>query len=72
MLLDYRLPDGVTGIDVAKQVNAALERPVPIAIITGETTPDVLEEIRASGLAHLTKPVAPFTLRAMLMELLRG
>ena len=44
---------------------------VPTAVVTGETTTDVLEAIRASGLPLIPKPTPPFKLRALLMELLR-
>ena len=72
MLADYRLGDGTTGLDAIRRLNDLFEQPVPAAVVTGETTRDVLDEIRASGLVHLKKPVAPFKLRATLMELLRS
>jgi signal transduction histidine kinase/CheY-like chemotaxis protein len=71
ILVDYRLGNDETGLEAVQRLNAMFDVPVPAAVITGETTREVLEEIRASGFVHLTKPVAAFKLRATLMELLR-
>jgi signal transduction histidine kinase/CheY-like chemotaxis protein len=71
ILVDYRLGNDETGLDAVKRLNESFDVPVPAAIVTGETTSDVLSAMRASGFVHLAKPVAPFKLRATLMELLR-
>lgn len=39
-------------------------------VITGETTAAVLADIESSGLPRLAKPLAPFKLRAVLLDLL--
>jgi hypothetical protein len=43
---------------------------LPAALVTGDTAPDQLEEMRASGLPVLQKPLAPARLRAVLTQAL--
>jgi CheY-like chemotaxis protein/anti-sigma regulatory factor (Ser/Thr protein kinase) len=71
ILVDYRLGKAETGLEALQRLNERFEKCVPAAVVTGETTRAVLDAIHASGFVHLTKPVAPFKLRATLMELLR-
>jgi two-component system, sensor histidine kinase len=44
----------------------ALGGEVPAVLLTGETSPERLAELRGLGLPVLTKPVAPARLRALL------
>ena len=71
LVVDYELGGGFTGIDVAKKLSELAGQNIPAVVITGETTPAALTDIDASGLPHLAKPVAPFKLRAILLDLLR-
>jgi CheY-like chemotaxis protein len=72
VLLDHRLGRGETGLDAWSAARAALGGQVPAVIVTGETSPERLAELRALGLPVLTKPVAPARLRALLAALGSG
>jgi signal transduction histidine kinase len=72
LIVDYRLAGALTGVDLVKKLSEFSGQNVPAVVITGETTETVLADIRASGLPHLAKPVAPFRLRAMLLDLLKS
>jgi len=68
LVTDLRLP-GSDGLAVAAQVRAALG-PVPTLVITGNTAPEELARLAASGLPVLHKPFRPDALRAILQALL--
>ena len=70
LIVDYRLPDNVSGIDVAKKLQSCLDYPVSVLIITGDTGPERLQEADASGYPLLHKPVQPAKLRSTLQYLL--
>ncbi len=70
ILCDYRLPNGETGVEVIARLRAAAGRPVPAALITGDTAPERLREAKLAGHALLHKPVHPARLRALLEQLL--
>lgn len=70
LITDYRLPDNVSGIDVAQAIQARLAYPVGVLVITGDTGPERLREAEASGFPLLHKPVHPAKLRSTLQHLL--
>jgi signal transduction histidine kinase/CheY-like chemotaxis protein len=70
VLSDYHLGACQTGTQVIERLRRVAGRPLPAALITGDTTPDQLEEMRASGLPVLQKPLAPARLRAVLTQAL--
>lgn len=70
LIVDYRLPDHVSGIEVAKQLQESLTYSVSVLIITGDTGPERLREAEASGYPLLHKPVQPAKLRTTLQYLL--
>ncbi|ROH84540.1 response regulator [Pseudomethylobacillus aquaticus] len=65
MLADFRLSDGDTGINAAKSLRT-LYPDLPIMLISGDTAPDLLQTIRASGFKLLHKPLSLGSLRAEL------
>lgn len=69
LIADYRLRDGQTGTEAIAAVRGALGRPVPAAILTGDTAPERLREAGASGLLLLHKPLRPARLLAALTHL---
>ncbi|MHB1941714.1 MAG: ATP-binding response regulator [Acidiferrobacteraceae bacterium] len=69
IIVDYRLPDGVTGVDAVAQVRTHYGIDVPAVIITGDTAVKRLQNVEASGIEILHKPVAPARLRALLQRL---
>lgn len=68
-IVDYRLQDNVSGIEVAKKMQLYLDQPASILIITGDTGPDRLREAEISGFPLLHKPVQPAKLRSTLQYL---
>ncbi len=67
---DYRLPDGLNGIDAVAAVRESLETGLPAVIITGDTSPERLKEVSSTGLQVLHKPVNPDDLLRLLQALL--
>jgi signal transduction histidine kinase len=49
LVVDYRLPGDLSGIDVARNLVVQLGHPVPVLIITGDTGPERLQEADRSG-----------------------
>jgi signal transduction histidine kinase/CheY-like chemotaxis protein len=66
LLLDHGLGGGETGVDALSVARGVLGPDAPAVLVTGETSPERLAELRELGLPVLTKPVAPARLRALL------
>jgi two-component system, sensor histidine kinase len=69
LIVDFRLRNGETGIDIARKVAFRYGR-VPTILITGDTAPDRLREAMESGLGLLHKPVNADALREKIEVLL--
>ena len=72
ILSDYRLGGGLSGIDAVRLLREAFGKSIPAALITGDTAPETIRAIDASGLALLHKPLKPAKLRALLSHLRAG
>jgi len=70
LIVDYRLSDHSSGIDVARELQRRLNYRFGILIVTGDTGPERLREADASGFPLLHKPVQPAKLRSTLQYLL--
>ena len=70
ILADYRLRGGETGLDAIRAVYERLDAPVPAIVITGDTAPERLVEVRAGGHGLLHKPIAAHELRNAVLEML--
>jgi len=70
ILSDFRLRGEETGQGAIEVLREGLDRVIPAAIITGDTSPQRLREITASGIDVLHKPVAATDLYALLDRLL--
>jgi len=71
LLADYRLQDGCTGIHVIKEARIILKQPtLPGIIITGDTSPDILQSIENERFHTLHKPIKPAQLRTLMRHLL--
>jgi len=69
LLCDYRLADGVDGLDVGQRLRERFQLHAPLLLITGETAPERLQRVRASGVPVLFKPVSAATLLQAMAEL---
>ena len=67
LLVDYRLPEGTTGLDALKIVRSRWpERRIPAILITGSSLGGHEDEALAHDYHLLIKPVLPNKLRAMI------
>jgi CheY-like chemotaxis protein len=64
LLMDLRVDGELSGIAIANSARARIDPPPRAIIITGDTGPDALAALRASGHAWLIKPVDPRDLSA--------
>lgn len=64
LLLDLRINGELRGIAIADSARARFDSPPRAIIITGDTGPETLAALRASGHAWLIKPVDPRDLSA--------
>lgn len=63
IIADYRLGDGITGLDAIQSLSNAVGNTVPAIIITGDTSPARLRDVNASGALLLHKPIEVDELR---------
>jgi PAS domain S-box-containing protein len=66
LISDYRLGGMVTAVDAIAAVHACLPREVPTYILTGDTSPQRIQEASVLGFPLIHKPVDAHTLRALL------
>jgi len=69
-IMDYRLAGGASGIEAIKKINSTLEAELPAIIVTGETAPEQLREVKESNYPLLHKPVSAAALRSLMSYLL--
>jgi len=66
---DYRLGNGVSGIQAIGGVRALFGRQVPACLISGDTDVGLIRLAHDSGLTLLHKPVRPAKLRSLIRRL---
>jgi CheY-like chemotaxis protein len=69
LVSDYRLADWVNGIDAVRQLRATANRQIPACLMSGTSTPALVQAARNVGLTLLQKPVRPAKLRALVRRL---
>jgi CheY-like chemotaxis protein/anti-sigma regulatory factor (Ser/Thr protein kinase) len=69
LMCDYRLRGHEDGISVVEALRAEFNEDIPAVLITGDTGPERMREIEASGLLVLHKPISEDLLRASLSQL---
>jgi two-component system, sensor histidine kinase len=67
---DYRLPGEITGVQVVGEILAEAGWPIPVVLVTGDTSPERIKEAKESGFPLLHKPVKPAFLRNALGKVL--
>jgi len=70
IISDYHLGD-CTGLSVINLVQSCLTKPVPALLMSGDTSPELIERMRHNALFLLQKPVKPVHLRKVLRQLLQ-
>ncbi|MEC5384647.1 ATP-binding protein [Uliginosibacterium sp. H3] len=71
ILCDYRLGAGDNGAMVIEALRNEFNSDIPALLLTGDTGPDSLRKIAATGLPVLHKPIDVIGLRRELVDLLR-
>ncbi|RSZ44170.1 MULTISPECIES: hybrid sensor histidine kinase/response regulator [unclassified Variovorax] len=69
LVCDYRLANGDNGLDVGQRLQRRFDLQAPLLLVTGETSPERLQRVRASGVPVLFKPVSAAALLGALAEL---
>jgi len=62
-LVDFHLARNESGLAVAEQLRACVRPDLPLAIVTGDTTADVMAAVRAAGATMMHKPLEPSVLQ---------
>jgi len=70
VISDFRLAHGENGIASIARLRRTWGETLPALLISGDTAPESMAAMAASGLAVLHKPVRPAKLRALLRNLL--
>jgi CheY-like chemotaxis protein len=66
LMCDFRLADGVDGLDAALRLRSRAPVPLPVLLVTGETSPERLQRVHESGMSVLFKPATgPALLQAL-------
>ena len=69
ILSDYRLRDNHNGVDAVAAIRESVETRIPAIIITGDTSPERLKEVKKTGLQLMHKPVNPDELHDTMQRL---
>jgi signal transduction histidine kinase/CheY-like chemotaxis protein len=72
VICDHRLPQGKTSRDAIRLLKAIWTEDIPTLVLTGDTAPQTLLDIKASGALLLHKPIAPARLRSIMYFLLHN
>lgn len=70
-LCDYRLADGINGLEAISMVNRFLNEEVPSVLITGDMAEEISQEAESLGHKVLLKPLNPAFLRVYIQNSLR-
>ena len=72
IIADHRLGEGRTGAETVDEIRVLSKgRGFPTIILTGDTAPDRIEQIRVSGYEMMHKPVKAEDLKRLLIKLLK-
>ena len=72
VLADFRLGEGMTGLDAIATVRNHFGGVIPAALLTGDTSPERLRQAESSGCPLLHKPVSLDQLLVVMKEMLDG
>jgi signal transduction histidine kinase/CheY-like chemotaxis protein len=65
-ICDYRLPQTLTAIDGIMLLRQKWSEHIPVLVLTGDTAPQTLQNIKSSGAFLLHKPISPARLRSIM------
>jgi CheY-like chemotaxis protein len=70
-LVDLRLPNGESGLNTVGRIRGFV-KDLPVIIITGESSPNVLRSLKSSGHPYLAKPIDKTELLEQINHILGG
>jgi two-component system, chemotaxis family, CheB/CheR fusion protein len=70
VLLDYNLPNGLNGVQLATKLREKLHHEFPVIILTGDISTGTLRDIALNDCVQLNKPVKPKELMEVIERLL--
>lgn len=68
LISDYRLPGDEDGVTAAHQIRAVTDPLLPVIIVSGDGTRDVLDRVKKCKLTFLPKPVIPTELKTAIAK----
>lgn len=68
LVMDLRLDGELLGVEIGKRLQRAITPTPEVIVVTGDTGPETLSLLRASGFVWLIKPVSPTDLGRTAME----
>ena len=71
IIADYRLRKGITGLYAIEQLRGRYGNNIPAIIVTGDTSPEWLQEATSAGCKVLFKPVKADKLNSVISEVLK-
>jgi two-component system CheB/CheR fusion protein len=72
VIVDYNLPNGLTGLQVMSQLREVLDHGLPALVLTGDISTETIREIAARGYVQRSKPVRADDLTGLIRRLLGG
>lgn len=72
ILTDYKLPNGMDGLQAAVKLREALHREIPVIVLTGDISSGTLRQIAGQDCVHLYKPVRLNELTQVIQRLIPG
>ena len=70
MLADYRLRAGALGTQIVNKIRKKINKSVPVIMMTADTEPEIIEQIKSQNFPVLIKPINPPQLRLMMHNIL--
>ena len=72
IISDYRLADHSNGVDAVAALRESVDKRIPAIIVSGDTSPERLKEVKETGLQLMHKPVNPGELHELMQFLFKA
>jgi two-component system CheB/CheR fusion protein len=70
ILVDYNLPNGMTGLEVIGKIRLSLRHRIPAVVLTGDISAETLRQVSLQDCAQLNKPVKLPKLARLIQDML--